>query len=117
MISNARANRHRDATRQQFASSEVDLPLPGLIDQALILLGHRDGPDSEFLRLAEQCRPCRGFATPRSGPLGRTILDENRTFVGTRAFDVRSYSGLVRAARQRPKHPVPEIQGVHCRIA
>jgi hypothetical protein len=28
-----RTNGHRDAARPQFASSEVDLPLPGLIDQ------------------------------------------------------------------------------------
>jgi hypothetical protein len=64
MISNARANRHRDATRQQFASSEVDLPLPGLIDQALILLGHPDGPDSEFLRLAGTVPSMPGFRNP-----------------------------------------------------
>jgi hypothetical protein len=44
----ARANGHRDPARQQFAASEVDLPLPGLIDLALALLGHAGTPIQVF---------------------------------------------------------------------
>ena len=44
----AGANRHRDAAREQFTSTEVELPLPGFVDQARALLGHPAAPDSGF---------------------------------------------------------------------
>ena len=60
----AGANRHRDAARQQLASSEVDLPLPGLINKARALLGHPGVPDSGFFSFVGTLPPMSEFRNP-----------------------------------------------------
>jgi hypothetical protein len=53
----ASADRHRDATCQQLAPREMDLPLTRLIDQAPVLLGHGRIPDSGLFRLDLETGP------------------------------------------------------------
>ena len=64
----AGADRHRDAARQQFAPSEVDLPLPGLIDKAPGLARTPRRPRFGFFQFRRHTAPHVRVSQPCAEP-------------------------------------------------